>query len=118
MKLKKCNMYVHVHVLTTPPSPAYLHTHTHTHPCSDGASSFDYQPFVMPIYNSALERLKAADIDQEVKERAITCMGQVVASLGDTLTAKLPECMPIFVDRLRNEITRLTTVRAITQIAK
>ena len=98
----------------------YLHTHTHTHTHShtDGASSFDYQPFVLSIYNSALERLKAADIDQEVKERAITCMGQVVASIGDALVAKLPECMPIFVDRLRNEITRLTTVRAITQIAK
>ena len=60
----------------------------------------------------------AADIDQEVKERAITCMGQVVASLGDSLGQQLPECMPIFVDRLRNEITRLTTVRAITLIVK
>ena len=85
---------------------------------SDETLSFDYKPFVLPIYNSVLERLKAADIDQEVKERAITCMGQVVASIGDSLTEKLPECMPIFVDRLRNEITRLTTVRAITQIAK
>ena len=60
----------------------------------------------------------AADIDQEVKERAITCMGQVVASLGDSLGQQLPECMPIFVDRLKNEITRLTTVRAITLIVK
>jgi cullin-associated NEDD8-dissociated protein 1 len=60
----------------------------------------------------------AADIDQEVKERAITCMGQVVASLGDSLLQQLPQCMPIFVDRLRNEITRLTTVRAITLIVK
>ena len=66
----------------------------------------------------ALKRLRAADIDQEVKERAITCMGQVVALLGDTLVPQLSECMPILVDRLRNEITRLTAVRAITQIAK
>lgn len=72
----------------------------------------------MNIYHSALKRLMAADIDQEVKERAITCMGQVIASLGDSLTEQLPECMPIFVDRLRNEITRLTTVRAITLIVK
>lgn len=73
---------------------------------------------MLEIYGTALRRLKAADIDQEVKERAITCMGQVVTSLGDYLQDQLAECMPIFVDRLRNEITRLTTVRAITLIVK
>lgn len=36
--------------------------------------SFDFHPFVLPIYSSALKRLRASDIDQEVKERAITCM--------------------------------------------
>lgn len=84
----------------------------------DSPVSVDFNEYVLPIYGSALKRLKAADIDQEVKERAITCMGQVIAGMGDALGAQLPECMPIFVDRLRNEITRLTTVRAITQIAK
>jgi len=32
-----------------------------------------------------LIRLKAADIDQEVKERAISCMGQIICNLGDYL---------------------------------
>jgi cullin-associated NEDD8-dissociated protein 1 len=84
----------------------------------DGSCTFDFHPYVQPIYSSALKRLRAADIDQEVKERAITCMGQVIASMGDTLKAELPECLPIFVDRLRNEITRLTAVRAVTLIAR
>ena len=44
--------------------------------------------------------------------------GSDCRSAGDTLGAKLPECMPIFVDRLRNEITRLTAVRALSQIAR
>ena len=48
----------------------------------------------------------------------LLCRGQIVALLGDTLGPKLPECMPIFVDRLRNEITRLTAVRALSQIAR
>lgn len=30
-------------------------------------------------------RLKTADIDQEVKERAISCMGQIICNLGDYL---------------------------------
>ena len=29
--------------------------------------------------------MQAQDIDQEVKERAISCMGQIVAHLGDSL---------------------------------
>ena len=40
----------------------------------DVPSSFDFHPYVMNVYMSALKRLKAADIDQEVKERAIICM--------------------------------------------
>ncbi len=32
--------------------------------------------------NSAGPPLKAQDIDQEVKERAISCMGQIIAHLG------------------------------------
>lgn len=30
---------------------------------------------------------------------------------------ELPVCLPIFLERLRNEITRLTTVKALTKIA-
>ena len=33
------------------------------------------------------------------------------------LTDQLNECLPIFLDRLRNEITRLTTVKALTKIS-
>ena len=46
------------------------------------------------------------------------CRGQVIASMGDALEAELSECLPIFVDRLRNEITRLTAVRAVTLVAR
>ena len=69
------------------------------------------------IYRSTLLRLRTADIDQEVKERAISCMGKILAHLGDTLHDELNVCLPIFLDRLRNEITRLTTVKALTCIA-
>jgi hypothetical protein len=41
---------------------------------ADVKSSFDYRPYVRDIYSCTLMRLKAADIDQEVKERAISCM--------------------------------------------
>ena len=43
--------------------------------------------------------------------------GQILCSLGDELSQQLPQCLPIFLDRLRNEITRLTTVKAYSLIA-
>ena len=38
------------------------------------AVRFDYKPYVKEIYSCTIKRLRAADIDQEVKERAISCM--------------------------------------------
>lgn len=80
-------------------------------------SSFDFTPFTNEIYTCTLARLKASDIDQEVKERAISTMGQIICNLGDYLRKELAECLPLFLDRLKNEITRLTTVKALTNIA-
>lgn len=64
-----------------------------------------------------LKRLKATDIDQEVKERAISCMGHMVCHLGNHLQAELQGVLTIFLDRLKNEITRLTAVRSLTLIS-
>ena len=44
--------------------------------------------------------------------------GQVISCMGGQLSSELPNCLPIFLERLKNEITRLTTVRVITQIAR
>ncbi|XP_060536972.1 cullin-associated NEDD8-dissociated protein 1 isoform X2 [Cylas formicarius] len=80
-------------------------------------TGFDFTPFTRDIYSCTLVRLKASDIDQEVKEKAISTMGQVICNLGDQLKSELPYCLPLFLDRLRNEITRLTTVKALKKIA-
>jgi cullin-associated NEDD8-dissociated protein 1 len=54
----------------------------------DSATTFDFTPYTVSIYDSVLVRLKAADLDQEVKERAISCMGFIVSHLGDHLAGK------------------------------
>ena len=74
-------------------------------------SGFDFKPYVHPIYNAIMSRLTNQDQDQEVKECAISCMGLVVSTFGDHLTADLPACLPVLVDRMGNEITRLTAVK-------
>uniref|UniRef100_A0A7N2L241 Cullin-associated NEDD8-dissociated protein 1 n=1 Tax=Quercus lobata TaxID=97700 RepID=A0A7N2L241_QUELO len=78
---------------------------------------FDFKAYVHPIYNAIMSRLTNQDQDQEVKECAISCMGLVVATFGDNLSAELPACLPVLVDRMGNEITRLTAVKAFAVIA-
>ncbi|ROI15393.1 Cullin-associated NEDD8-dissociated protein 1 [Anabarilius grahami] len=83
----------------------------------DQPDAFDASPYITDLFACTIKRLKAADIDQEVKERAISCMGQIICNLGDSLGADLPGTLLIFLERLKNEITRLTTVKALTLIA-
>jgi hypothetical protein len=42
--------------------------------CAIAEGSFDYRPYVKDLYSCTLKKLMATDIDQEVKERAISCM--------------------------------------------
>ncbi|XP_058097538.1 cullin-associated NEDD8-dissociated protein 1 isoform X2 [Magnolia sinica] len=81
------------------------------------ACNFDFKPYVHPIYNAILARLANQDQDQEVKECAISCMGLVISTFGDNLQKELPACLPVLVDRMGNEITRLTAVKAFAVIA-
>ncbi|CAI9765281.1 unnamed protein product [Fraxinus pennsylvanica] len=78
---------------------------------------FDFKPYVQPIFNAIMARLTNQDQDQEVKECAISCMGLVVSTFGDQLGGDLPACLPVLVDRMGNEITRLTAVKAFAVIA-
>ena len=44
--------------------------------------------------------------------------GHLLANMADLLQSQLAIALPLFLDRLRNEITRLTTVKALSVIAK
>lgn len=79
--------------------------------------AFDFKPYVNMIYKAILARLANQDQDQEVKECAISCMSLVISTFGDNLQRELPACLPILVDRMGNEITRLTAVKAFAVIA-
>ncbi|XP_020253052.1 cullin-associated NEDD8-dissociated protein 1 isoform X3 [Asparagus officinalis] len=79
--------------------------------------TLDFKPYVRPIYNAILTRLANQDQDQEVKECAISCMSLVISTFGDNLQSELSACLSILVDRMGNEITRLTAVKAFSVIA-
>uniref|UniRef100_A0A0E0CGC5 TATA-binding protein interacting (TIP20) domain-containing protein n=1 Tax=Oryza meridionalis TaxID=40149 RepID=A0A0E0CGC5_9ORYZ len=73
----------------------------------------DYRPYIGPIYKAILARLanQDQDQDQEVKECAISCMSLALSTFGDGLQRELPACLPVLVDRMGNEITRLAAVK-------
>ncbi|NXF86344.1 CAND1 protein, partial [Eubucco bourcierii] len=83
----------------------------------DKPCTFDAKPYVRDLFPAILKRLQAADIDQEVKERAISCMAQTICHLGDHLSIELQPTLKILLERLKNEITRLTAVKALTLVA-
>eukprot|EP01129_Flabellula_baltica_P013065 TRINITY_DN6005_c0_g1_i1.p1 TRINITY_DN6005_c0_g1~~TRINITY_DN6005_c0_g1_i1.p1 ORF type:complete len:1226 (-),score=318.13 TRINITY_DN6005_c0_g1_i1:9-3665(-) len=75
---------------------------------------FDSTPFVQPLYESIFDRLSAQGIDQEVKDVAIQAAGSFVASLGDKTDTS--DILNELVEKLSNEVTRLTTVRVFNKI--
>lgn len=83
----------------------------------DSETTYDITPYTGQLYDCTLQKLKSQEVDQEVKERAIACMGQIIANMGDILKPELAVCLPIFLERLRNEVTRLSSVKALTMIA-
>jgi len=78
----------------------------------------EYSESIQQMYAVLLPKLKAQDIDQEVKEEVIHCAALLITNVGENLGDSLNECFLILEDRLTNEITRLTTVKALELIAK
>ncbi|KAM7335368.1 hypothetical protein ACRRTK_005845 [Alexandromys fortis] len=83
----------------------------------DRPRMLDPEPYVGEMSTATLARLRATDLDQEVKERAISCVGHLVGHLGDRLGDDLEPTLLLLLDRLRNEITRLPAVKALTLVA-
>ncbi|KAI9276714.1 armadillo-type protein [Phascolomyces articulosus] len=78
----------------------------------------EYQPYIKEIYTITIKILGTSDADQEVKERSIMCLGSLLAQAGDTLEQEQREAWDMFLERLRNEVTRLITVRTLAIICQ
>lgn len=73
---------------------------------------------VPAMQDAALRRATAQDQDSEVKDSAMFCLGAGVARFGSDLgVERLGATADIMRDRLRNEVTRTSTVRALHLIA-
>ncbi|KAM5279667.1 cullin-associated NEDD8-dissociated protein 2 [Ctenodactylus gundi] len=79
--------------------------------------ALDPGPYIEEMAAATLARLRATDLDQEVKERAISCTGHLASCLGDRLGSDLEPAVLLLLERLRNESTRLSSVRALALVA-
>jgi cullin-associated NEDD8-dissociated protein 1 len=66
-----------------------------------------------------LDRLRVTDIDQEVKQAAIRSIAVVLAAAHAKVSASfISESLTLIGDRMKNEVTRLHSLKALITIAK
>lgn len=75
-----------------------------------------YENILPAIYEKILDRISQAGIDTEVRERAISCMGDLVATFGDKMGKQHSIVMNLIFEKLNNETNRLTSAKALTKI--
>jgi cullin-associated NEDD8-dissociated protein 1 len=77
----------------------------------------NFESVLSTIYTKTVERMSKVDLDIEIKERAISCMGQIIATFGDRMAAELPAALEMIHEKLDNDATRLTALKALIKIA-
>lgn len=76
-----------------------------------------YDKLVKDVFDNVFSRLTIQDIDQDVKESAIHTMGLIIANLSDSKSVDLSATLPVLLDRLNNEVTRLVACKTFSTIA-
>ena len=76
-----------------------------------------YKGYILDLYSATMSRVLRSDSDQEIKEKAISTLGALLAHAGDDLQDKHSECLPVILERVGNEVTRFAAVRVIEQIS-
>ncbi|CAH8633222.1 unnamed protein product [Heterobilharzia americana] len=75
------------------------------------------EKYALILFTPLFNQLQATDRDLELKEKAITVSGVFLAQIGDLITSKVDDCLDVLYRRLKNELTRLSAVRAIQIVA-
>lgn len=87
-------------------------------PLGDTANrSNRYKKHLMALYDATVSRVQRTDSDQETKEKAITTLGFLLAHAGDDLSDKYGNALPLILERISNELTRLAAVKVVERIA-
>ncbi|KAF2627364.1 TIP120-domain-containing protein [Macroventuria anomochaeta] len=90
-------------------------------PPRSAASGAQNQQYLEPLYDTLVSRISANDADLEVRQSAIHVLGLLLGRSSGTegllSSQKRTAGLELLADRLKNELTRLASVRAIDSIA-
>eukprot|EP00045_Choanoeca_perplexa_P014712 m.175090 g.175090 ORF g.175090 m.175090 type:complete len:1246 (+) comp16767_c0_seq1:136-3873(+) len=70
------------------------------------------------LLSAVFAPLRSNDSDLEVRQRSLTCAGDVIALMGDEVADTVPELLSVLMQRLDNEITRVAAAGAIATVAR
>ncbi|CAJ0582763.1 unnamed protein product, partial [Mesorhabditis spiculigera] len=73
---------------------------------------------ISQLSHATYPRIKASDLDQEVKERAIIAAGLFISQCGDAIPELIPDLLEVLVDRCRNELTRIYALRSLDAVVQ
>ena len=108
--------YTKVSVAALEAAEAYVKTLT----AAGSKPSSNDKTYIKQIYDATTNRITASDSDTEVRRLAIRCLGGLLgrASLQQMLDASDKGAgYELLLSRLKNELTRLSSVRAIEAVA-
>ncbi|CEP12785.1 hypothetical protein [Parasitella parasitica] len=74
--------------------------------------------YINQIYTVTFNVLNTSDADQEIKERSIMCLGTLLAQVGDVLQSQQRQAWDVLLERLRNEVTRLITIKTLNVVSQ
>ena len=75
--------------------------------------------FILEVLPQVLEKLGFTDIDQEVKQASIYCIGGILAVAGSHISAAdTRRALELVTDRLKNEVTRGACLKAWVKVAQ
>lgn len=92
---------------TQTPTPTPTNNENHQNQKQD----YDAATYVGPMHAALLPRLEASDIDQEIKECAITAVGKLVTHLGTYVRVCIYVCVYVHVGGANEEHAHVTNHR-------
>lgn len=65
-----------------------------------------YEPILSSIHQKTLDKMSRSDLDLEIRERAVTCMGAIIATFGDLMHQQTVVALNAIHEKLDNDSTR------------
>jgi len=78
----------------------------------------DFVVVISQVYTADVAILGLNEVDQEVKEKALYCLGHIIGHAADVLPAETGKGLTLLLEKISNEVTRLVGVKTLNFVAR